>query len=321
MVILLSMVLISGAAGLGLERGTEGYKEKYGVVWPETPVVASVMQAIKAGDLPWKTGLADAASGSGDQGQVPGEEPEGSSDGTGTGKPEGSSDGTGTGKPEGSSDGTGEGKSEGPSEENADTPEPRQFTEVDQAYFDDALFIGDSRTVGLMEYGGWDNATYYASVGLTVYDMFDSQIAEVNGKKITVEEALQTQQFGKIYLMIGINEMGTGNIDSFMAAYEKALDHLRELQPDALIFLEGIMYVRKDKSDADKIFNNRRIRNRNRRIEKLANGQDIFYLEVNDAVDDGEGNLNPDYTWDQLHLLGKYYSLWTDYLLEHGIMG
>ena len=32
-------------------------------------------------------------------------------------------------------------------------PTPLQFTTVDASYFDDALFIGDSRTVGIAEYG------------------------------------------------------------------------------------------------------------------------------------------------------------------------
>ena len=48
-------------------------------------------------------------------------------------------------------------------------PTPLQFTTVDASYFDDALFIGDSRTVGIAEYGSLKNATYFADVGLNVY--------------------------------------------------------------------------------------------------------------------------------------------------------
>lgn len=81
-------------------------------------------------------------------------------------------------------------------------------------------------------------------------------IVEENGAKITVEEALSEHQFGKVYLMIGINEMGTGTVDSFMKKYEEAVNHIRELQPDALIFLQGIMYVKQEKSETDPIFNN-----------------------------------------------------------------
>lgn len=92
-------------------------------------------------------------------------------------------------------------------------PQEVVYHTVDDSYFDDAVFIGDSRTVGMYEYGGLEEtSTFYASTGLTVYKMFDSAIVSVPGqkKKITVEEALSEKQFAKIYLMIGINEMGTG---------------------------------------------------------------------------------------------------------------
>lgn len=194
------------------------------------------------------------------------------------------------------------------------------FTTVDQSYFDDAVFIGDSRTVGLHDYSGWDNATYYASIGLTVYDMFGTPIVQDDGSEITVEQALKEYSFGKVYLMIGINEMGTGTVDSFMEAYQKAVSHLQELQPNAIIFVEGIMYVKQEKSESDPIFNNPNIKERNDRIAKLADNRNIFYIDVNEVVTDETGNLNPAYTYDEVHLLGKYYSVWTDFLLKHGIV-
>lgn len=195
-----------------------------------------------------------------------------------------------------------------------------QFQKVDQSYFDDALFIGDSRTVGLCDYSGWNNATYYASIGLTVYDLFKKPIVDENGAKITVEQALGEHKFGKIYLMVGINEMGTGTIDSFMQTYQNAVSHLQALQPDAIIFVEGIMYVKQEKSEKDPIFNNPNIKARNDRIAQLADHRKIFYIDVNEVVTDETGNLNPAYTFDEVHLLGKYYSIWTDFLLKHGIV-
>lgn len=214
-----------------------------------------------------------------------------------------------------------------PEEENTDAekeqpPEPvsYEFTNVTQDYFDDALLIGDSRAVGVQLYSGWDNLTCYAESGMTVYNMFTRTVTDRDGKETTVEEALQEQTFGKIYLEIGINEMGTGNVDSFMEAYENAVQHLRELQPDADLFLCGIMYVRQSKSESDPIFNNPGIKERNERIAELADGQTIFYLDINEVTSDETGNLNPDYTWDEVHLLGKYNVLWTDYLSSHGII-
>lgn len=199
-------------------------------------------------------------------------------------------------------------------------PQSYEFTEVGQDYFDDALFIGDSRAVGIQLYSGWDNLTYYVESGMTVYNMFNRQITDKDGSDTTIEEALKVHTFGKIYLEIGINEMGTGTVDSFMEAYENAVLHLRELQPEADLFLCGIMYVRQSKSDSDPIFNNPGIKERNERIAALADGKTVFYLDINEVTSDETGNLNPDYTWDEVHLLGKYNVLWTDYLSSHGII-
>ena len=194
------------------------------------------------------------------------------------------------------------------------------FTEVTQDYFDDALFIGDSRVTGVALYSGWDNLTYYAEGGMTIYNMFQSTTAQVDGQTLSIEEALQKRSFGKIYLEIGINEMGTGTTDTFMEAYEAAVARLQELQPDAIIYVCGIMYVKQSKSESDPIFNNPAIRERNERIAQLADGENIFYLDINEVVTDETGNLNPDYTWDEVHLLGKYDILWLEYFSSHGIV-
>lgn len=250
----------------------------------------------------------------------------GSSDGwqsTGTTGSGNSADGSGTQQSPGT---TGSGNGAAPTaQQNPDSAaqaEPKQyaFTEVPQDYFDDALFIGDSRVTGVELYSGWDNLTYYAEGGMTVYNMFQSKTAQVDGQTLTIEEALQKRSFGKIYLEIGINEMGTGNVDSFMEAYEAAVEHLRELQPDAILYVCGIMYVEQSKSESDPIFNNPAIQERNDRIAALADGESIFYLDINEVVTDETGNLNPDYTWDEVHLLGKYDVIWLEYFSSHGIV-
>ena len=194
------------------------------------------------------------------------------------------------------------------------------FKEVTQDYFDDAVLIGDSRVTGIQLYSGWDNITYYAEGGMTIYSMFDCKVAKEGGRTLTIEEALQERSFGKIYLEIGINEMGTGTVDSFMEAYEDAVNHLRELQPEAIIYICGIMYVKQNRSEYDSIFNNPNIQTRNDRISQLADGEHIFYLDINEVMADETGNLNPDYTWDEVHLLGKYNILWMEYFCKHGIV-
>ncbi|MDD6057958.1 MAG: GDSL-type esterase/lipase family protein [Clostridiales bacterium] len=204
-------------------------------------------------------------------------------------------------------------------EKEEEAPLPKEFVAVERDYFSDAVFIGDSRTVGLRDYGGLDEATFYATVGLNIYDMWGQKFCEVEGEKLTLEEALSESQFKKVYFQIGINEMGRGTIDTFMEEYRSSVAKIRELLPDAIIYVQGIMRVTKKKSERDPIFNNPGINARNERIAQLADGQKIFYIDANDALCDEEGNLRADLTFDDLHLYGSKYGLWVDFLLTKGI--
>lgn len=195
-----------------------------------------------------------------------------------------------------------------------------EYETVDKSYFKDALFIGDSRTVGLSEYSGWTEPTYFADVGLTIYDIFEKEIAEVKGKKLTVDKALAKHKYGKIYIMLGINELGTGTTKTFVAEYTKVIEKIQKLQPDSLIYVEGIMNVSKKKSDSDPIFNNKNIKDRNKGIATLADNKTIFYIDVNEAITDKTGGIPEKYTFDSIHLKAAYYEIWTEFLLNHGVV-
>lgn len=195
----------------------------------------------------------------------------------------------------------------------------RKFVTVEEDYFEDAVFIGDSRTVGLQDYGGLDKTDFFATVGMNVYDLWTDKFCEVNGEKVTLEEALTAKQYGKIYFQIGINEMGRGTLDGFMEKYAQSVEKIRELQPEAFIFLQGIMKVTAEKSNSDSIFNNQGIQARNERIAELADGITVFYIDVNEVVCDETGGLRADLTFDNLHLYGSKYGIWVDFLKTRGI--
>lgn len=198
-----------------------------------------------------------------------------------------------------------------------------EYHTVEDDYFADAVFIGDSRTVGLFEYGGLENtADFYASTGLTIYKMFDSEIVTVAGqkKKISVEQALTQNSYAKIYLMIGINEMGTGTVESFTQAYKDAVDHLLELQPNAILYIQGIIKVTTERSEQGDYINNEGIEARNEALSQLADNERIFYLDVNPEICDETGGMEASYTFDGVHLKAQYIDIWKTFLKEHAVM-
>lgn len=192
----------------------------------------------------------------------------------------------------------------------------KTLSAVDESYFDDAVFIGDSRTVGLYMYSPFENADYLCDVGMNIYDCMDRDIEFKGNSHTTVRDILSTHRYSKVYIMLGINEIGS-SAQKYCEKYEEVLETIHSYQPDAIIIIQGIMCVGKQKSDTHPHFNNPNIRARNDMLKELANNEYIYYLEVNDGICDEDGNLPADYSFDQIHLYAQYYYLWKDYLLAH----
>lgn len=198
--------------------------------------------------------------------------------------------------------------------ETGETP----FRPVGKDYFNDALFVGDSLTEDLKKYGNLDNASYFFHVGLNIYQLFETPKPDAL-KGLTFERTLRNGRYRKIYIMLGINEMGTGNTAYFVRHYSSVLAKVRALQPNAILYIESILPVTAEKSTKDPVFNNPNIRERDAGLRTLANGKNIFYLDIVPAFADKSGNLRSEYSGDDVHLKAKYYYLWRNLLLKNAI--
>ena len=112
------------------------------------------------------------------------------------------------------------------------------FHTVTEDYFSDALFIGDSRTVGMQQSGLLPNATFYAKTGIGIGELLSQCIVNEGGYLISVENALHRHSFGKVYIMIGINDMSMGDTDWFRQQYEKIILSGRPSRTPSSIFRE-----------------------------------------------------------------------------------
>ena len=194
-----------------------------------------------------------------------------------------------------------------------DMPESETSVEVltPEEYFSKTLFIGDSRTVGLANYGKIENASYFARTSMSVFNCFADIESETGTGNLNLEEYLKKNSFERIYILLGINEIGS-SAKKITSGYKKIIDRIHSIQPDAVIVIQSNMHVTKKKSDANpKTFNNSRIDNLNESLSQLADNEKIFYIGFESIFDDSTGNLNAQYTGDGVHLKGKYYKLYT----------
>lgn len=197
-----------------------------------------------------------------------------------------------------------------------------EYAKVEENYFDDAVFIGDSRIEGFCDYAGLDNAAFFAKPGLTVYNLLDEEFIKdpKSGRMVSVSYMMKHYQYGKIYIMVGINELGTGGTDRYKAAYKNVLKHFRKWQPDAIIYVQSIMGVSAKKDATDPVFNNTNIRDKNCAIARLTDGIHIFYLDINHLYEDENHNLKQELTSDDVHLYAKHYKKWLKYLKSHAVL-
>ncbi len=195
------------------------------------------------------------------------------------------------------------------------------YATVDNSYFNDALFIGDSRTEGLRLYSGLSNATFYCKTGLNIFRLLSEPIAtNLSGQKVTVAEALKERQFGKIYIMIGINNLGISTTAAHKNEYQKILTTIRSLQPNAIIFIEANINMTTAYSSKSDYMNNLNLNDKNCASAAFANGTDIFYLDVNEALTDPDRGLRADISTDGIHMKAASYSLWVNYLKTHAVV-
>lgn len=204
------------------------------------------------------------------------------------------------------------------------TPEPTptpapEFVPAPEGYFKDALLIGDSRTVGIQMVGGLKDATFFSTVGLSVIGA-RSTYADVSGYgSVTLPTLLQSAQFGKVYIMLGINDIG-GDLSTVANRYSELIDTIRQSQPNAIIYIMANLHVTAAQDAKGSTVNNANIDTFNGYIKELADDETIFYLDSNTRFDDENGKLDGEFSPDGIHFYGDGYSDWAEWIEQNVIV-
>ena len=187
---------------------------------------------------------------------------------------------------------------------------------VDGDWFADAAFVGDSRTEGLLLYSGLKAGGGFAYRGLTVQSARTDRVFSVKGQQMTAVEALSQGSYGKVYLMLGVNELGWYNDKRYEDNYAQLIDLVKQAQPGAQIYLQTLIPVSAEKS-ASSYVNNPQILVYNEIITRLVQEKGAYLVDVWSEFVEEDGALNPEGSVDGVHLTKQYYVRWLDYLKTH----
>ena len=183
----------------------------------------------------------------------------------------------------------------------------------DESWFDDALFLGDSRMVGLSQYARLGEADYFADVGLTVFQLFSQTAADIGFERTDLTSLLSNRQYGKIYIMLGLNEAGYP-LDSLENEFRQDIEQIQALQPEADIYLLQVYGVSREKAAAVSYLTPEHLQEINAMIASLCDGTQVRCLDPRPLYEDEAGYLIAEYTGDGVHPYGKYDALLSQWL-------
>ena len=194
---------------------------------------------------------------------------------------------------------------------------------VDNSYFDDAAFIGDSRTDGFMIYSGIGTGKNLTSNGLSIFKLAEKKALTIDGKKYTLLEALALEEYQKVYLSLGVNELGYYDDNGFFASYCTAIDEIRRLQPNAVIYIQGLIPLNEGQIEEHNgnryNLTNDHLRVFNDLMRQAAEEKQVVFLDLYSEFVNENNELPEEASRDGVHLSKEYCQRWLAYLKTHTV--
>lgn len=193
----------------------------------------------------------------------------------------------------------------------------------DDSFFDNAVFVGDSRTEGLQLFSGLKNGTFYWARGMSVFraDHEDYKVFEADGEKLTLVGVLARGEYDAVYIMIGVNELGFG-AQAYGEGLAELIDKVIAAQPKAVIYLQLLPPVNDAMCRANGLasyINNDNVAAYNEAITQVAADKRVVLLNTAEVYTGEDGQLPRELANDGCHFVYGEYGRWADYLRSHVI--
>lgn len=189
------------------------------------------------------------------------------------------------------------------------------------AYFNDAVFIGDSLTTGIQLYNILPDTTVLAAVGVGLENIYTrshrhrGQQADHSGSRRRPAACQDLCDAG--YQRSEGKLVRTRLWNSIVTWYSTSRKPIRT----ALSDVQSFMPINEQKFEANYGYNltNAEIDECNEKLMAMAGEEQVYYVDVASAIKDETGGLPAEFTTDGLHFKGEYYNKWIDYLKEHTV--
>ena len=202
---------------------------------------------------------------------------------------------------------------------------------VASSYFDDAVFVGDSVSLGLSYYEAANDVLGKAQFltagslgsGNALGAVTDSSVhPRFNGTKMKVEKGVAACGAKKVYIMLGMNDIGAYGVDKSVANFKTLCQKIMKEAPGVKIFVESVTPRVNQGAKSDNVtLNNKNITSYNRKLAALCAQEGWYFVNVAEVMFDSTGHLIRAYCSDPdgmgMHFAPAGCKAWVDYLYTH----
>lgn len=184
----------------------------------------------------------------------------------------------------------------------------------------DAFFGGDTRVGSFELYGTLEerNTEVCFTESMNIFQIDEMAADGYDGK--TLYDLLMETEKKNIYLLLGLNEIGYENYDSVAEQFRKLIDDLKNAHPEA-----GICFVLNYTPSAYYGLTTEQTIERtgalNEVIRSLAAENGCFFLDLSEILQNEEGLLKSEYTYNGIHLNPEGVIAAENYILTHALNG
>ena len=198
---------------------------------------------------------------------------------------------------------------------------------VDSSFFDDAVFVGDSVSLKLTNYhlstAALGNAAFLTSGSLGVanamWDLYreDAVHPSYQGETVTVVDGIAKTGRQKVYLMLGINDLGLYGVEGTIENFKTLTADILSRSPNVTFYIQSVTPILEDYGSLTKA----KIDEYNALLSEYCREQGWYFVDVASVLRDQNGYLPYDYCSDPdvmgIHFTDLACEIWVDYLRTH----
>lgn len=196
------------------------------------------------------------------------------------------------------------------------TPRPPVPETIEESWFDDAVFIGDSITGMLSSYtllnGGLGQADIIYANSYSCHGAMEEDLKlSYQGERLSMPELVEKTGAGKAFFLLAMNDLSR-KPEEIKECWAEILEEIRSRCPDTQVFIQSGTPLFTETG----YLNNDNVELLNEALKDFCLENHCVYVDIAQGLKDEEGNMQGKFSLDYAHFNGDGCKVWIEALMD-----